>query len=161
MEVSSFGGIQSEFTEEEFLQGYSAPKNPELMRIFKDLELVEQLGTGIRRILKRYDKNIYHFFPHFIRVSIEYNQNCFKYNNQDIKDLNKKIHFNFELTKVQEEIIDLIKDSPKITQSQMANLLGVTSRTIRNHIKYLVDNKCIKRIGADKNGKWIIVKEKD
>jgi predicted HTH transcriptional regulator len=39
LEISSFGGIQSEFTEEEFLQGYSAPKNPELMRVFRDLEL--------------------------------------------------------------------------------------------------------------------------
>lgn len=155
LEVSSFGGIQNEFTEEEFLQGYSAPKNPELMRVFKDLELVEHLGTGIRRILKRYDKSIYHFFPHFIRVSIKYNQNEFEYNNQNIK----KITYS-DLTKVQEGIIGLIEDRPNITQEEMSNLLGVTSRTIRNHIKYLVDNDYIKRIGADKNGKWILTKGK-
>ena len=40
------------YSEEEFLEGYSAPKNPELMRVFRDLELVEHLGTGIRKILK-------------------------------------------------------------------------------------------------------------
>ena len=50
LEVSSFGGIQSEFTEDEFLEGYSAPKNPELMRVFRDLKLVEHLGTGVRKI---------------------------------------------------------------------------------------------------------------
>lgn len=155
LEVSSFGGIQNEFTEEEFLQGYSAPKNPELMRVFKDLELVEHLGTGIRRILKRYDKSIYHFFPHFIRVSIKYNQNEFEYNNQNTKRITYS-----NLTKVQEGIISLIEDRPNITQEEMANLLGVTSRTIRNHIKYLVDNDYIKRIGADKNGKWIVTKVK-
>lgn len=155
LEVSSFGGIQNEFTEEEFLQGYSAPKNPELMRVFKDLELVEHLGTGIRRILKRYDKSIYHFFPHFIRVSIKYNQNEFEYNNQNIK----KITYS-DLTKIQEGIIGLIEDRPNITQEEMSNLLGVTSRTIRNHIKYLVNNDYIKRIGADKNGKWIVTKGK-
>ena len=152
LEVSSFGGIQNEFTEEEFLQGYSAPKNPELMRVFKDLELVEHLGTGIRRILKRYDKSIYHFFPHFIRVSIKYNQNKFEYNTQCIKNSTS-----LNLTKVQEGIIGLIEDRPNITQEEMANLLGVTSRTIRNHIKYLVENNYIRRIGADKNGKWIII----
>lgn len=151
LEVSSFGGIQNEFTEEKFLQGYSAPKNPELMRVFKDLELVEHLGTGIRRILKRYDKSIYHFFPHFIRVSIKYNQNEFEYNNQNIKKTTYS-----DLTKVQEGIIGLIEDRPNITQEEMANLLGVTSRTIRNHIKHLVDNGYISRIGADKNGRWII-----
>ena len=153
LEVSSFGGIQNEFTEEEFLQGYSAPKNPELMRVFKDLELVEHLGTGIRRILKRYDKSIYRFFPHFIIVSIKYNENNFKYNNQNV---NVMPYLN--LTKVQEGIISLIEDRPSITQEEMAKLLGVTSRTIRNHIKYLFDKEYIIRIGADKNGKWAVTK---
>lgn len=153
LEVSSFGGIQNEFTEEEFLQGYSAPKNPELMRVFKDLELVEHLGTGIRRILKRYDKSIYRFFPHFIIVSIKYNENNFKYNNQSVNVIPY-----LNLTKVQEGIISLIEDRPSITQEEMAKLLGVTSRTIRNHIKYLVDKEYITRIGADKNGKWTVTK---
>ena len=60
--MSSFGGIQSEFTEEEFLEGYSAPKNPELMRVFRDLDLVEHLGTGIRKILKNMTKVFIIFF---------------------------------------------------------------------------------------------------
>ncbi len=63
LEVSSFGGIQSEFTEDEFLEGYSAPKNPELMRVFRDLKLVEHLGTGIRKILKNMTKIYITFFP--------------------------------------------------------------------------------------------------
>ena len=156
LEISSFGGIQSEFTEEEFLEGYSAPKNPELMRVFHDLELVEHLGTGIRRILKKYDKSIYHFFPHFIRVSIKYNQNEFDYENSN-KRIEKISYSDIVLTKVQEGIIGLIEDRPSITQEEMSNLLGVTSRTIRNHIKFLVENNYIKRVGADKNGKWIII----
>lgn len=90
LEISSFGGIQDEFTEEEFLKGYSAPKNPELMRIFKDLELVEHLGTGIRKILKKYDKSIYQFYPYFIIVSIKYNENDFEYSIQ-----NQKVKFDY------------------------------------------------------------------
>ena len=156
LEISSFGGIQSEFTEEEFLEGYSAPKNPELMRVFHDLELVEHLGTGIRRILKKYDKSIYNFFPHFIRVSIKYNQNEFNYNKSS-KEVRKISYSNMELTNVQIGIIKLVEDSPNITQDEMAKLLGVTARTIRNHIKHLVENEYIKRIGADKNGKWIVI----
>ena len=155
LEISSFGGIQSEFTEEEFLEGYSAPKNPELMRVFHDLELVEHLGTGIRRILKKYDKSIYRFFPHFIRVSIKYNQNEFEYNNSN--NFVRTSYSNIELTNIQLGIIKLIEDTPNITQAEMANLLGVTARTIRNHIKFLVDNEYIKRIGSDKNGKWIVI----
>jgi len=157
LEVSSFGGIQSEFTEEEFLQGYSAPKNPELMRVFRDLELVEHLGTGIRRILKRYDKSIYLFYPHFIRVSIKYNQNEYEYDNiiNNKKEIN---NFNSELNNIQKGIISLILDRPSITQDEMSNLLGVTPRTIRNHIKYLIDNNYIERTGATKKGVWIVRK---
>lgn len=153
IEISSFGGIQREFTEEEFLLGYSAPKNPELMRVFKDLDIVEHLGTGIRKILKKYDKSIYRFYPHFIRVSIDYNQNEFEYDNKKTE----KSYSDLKLTKVQEGIIGLIDDKPYITQDEMAKLLGVTARTIRNHIKYLVDTHYIRRIGADKNGKWEVI----
>ncbi len=156
LEISSFGGIQSEFTEEEFLQGYSAPKNPELMRVFRDLELVEHLGTGIRRILKRYNKSIYHFYPHFIRISIKYNQNEFEYNNKKNKTDNKLDYSKSELNNIQKGIIGLMLDRPKITQDEMSNLLGVTPRTIRNHIKYLIDNDYIERNGATKKGEWIV-----
>ena len=152
IEVSSFGGIQSEFTEEEFLEGYSAPKNPELMRVFRDLELVEHLGTGIRKILKIYDKNIFHFFPHFIRVSIEYNQNEFKYENS-------KKTFNFaNLSKVQENILKLLLDSPRLTQPELAKILGVGERKIRYNMKELIENNYIQRIGSNKTGEWKVTK---
>ena len=153
LEVSSFGGIQSEFTEEEFLEGYSAPKNPELMRVFRDLDLVEHLGTGIRRILKKYDKNIYHFFPHFIRVSINYSQNNFDYTNN-------KILINFEnMTKVQEDIIKLILDNPTITQIELARILGVGERKIRYNMKALLEKWYLNRIGSNKTGKWVVLLE--
>ena len=151
LEVSSFGGIQSEFTEEEFLEGYSAPKNPELMRVFRDLELVEQLGTGIRRILKKYDKSIYNFYPHFIRVSIKYNQNKFDYTNN-------KLLLNYsDLTKVQENIIKLLLDKPSLTQPELARILGVGERTIRYNMKYLIENNYIERAGSNKTGEWKVI----
>lgn len=46
--ISSNGGIQEGVTQEEFLEGFSNPRNPELMRVFRDLNYVEQLGTGIQ-----------------------------------------------------------------------------------------------------------------
>ena len=46
----------------------SMPRNRELMRVFKDVGLVEQLGSGMSRILKEYDKSIFHISKHFIKV---------------------------------------------------------------------------------------------
>ena len=157
LEISSFGGIQEEFTEEEFLKGYSAPKNPELMRVFKDLELVEHLGTGIRRILKKYDKSIYQFYPHFIIVSIKYNDNDFLYNVQ--KETIKIDYSKLNLSKMEESIIKLILDRPTITQAEMSALLNVTPRMIRYYLSELVNNGYIKRVGPNKKGKWIVISE--
>ena len=123
------------------------------MIVFRNLELVEHLGIGIRRILKRYDKSIYHFYSYFIRVSIKYNLNEFEYDNEQKINDNKLDYSNSELNNLQRGIIELMLDSPKITQDEMSNLLGVISRTIRNHIKYLIDNNYIKRNCTNKNGK--------
>jgi len=38
------------------------------MRIFKGLDLVEQLGSGIPRILESYDKDRFKFSKNFLRV---------------------------------------------------------------------------------------------
>ncbi len=46
------------------------------------------------------------------------------------------------------EIIGLIEDKSTITQVEMANLLEVTPRMIRYHLKKLVDKNYITRIGA-------------
>ena len=156
LEISSFGGIQEEFTEEEFLKGYSAPKNPELMRVFKDLDLVERLGTGIRKILKKYDKSIFKFYPHFIIVSIKYNKNEFEYSNNSNKTTEIDT-INLNLSKTQEDIINLISEKPHITQSEMSAILNITSRMVRYYLSDLVKQGYIKRVGSNKKGSWIII----
>lgn len=61
--------MPQELSQEEFFDGISAPRNKELMRVFKDVKLVEQLGSGIQRILKVYDKNIFKICTNFLKVS--------------------------------------------------------------------------------------------
>jgi len=38
------------------------------MRVFKDVGLVEQLGSGMSRILKAYDKPVFKILPNFIKL---------------------------------------------------------------------------------------------
>ena len=60
----------------------------------------------------------------------------------------------------QEKILNLIKNNPEITQTQMAEILGLTRDGISYNIKQLKENDVIDRIGPTKNGKWIIKKER-
>ncbi|MDY4996125.1 MAG: putative DNA binding domain-containing protein [Bacilli bacterium] len=148
--ISSNGGIQDNTTKEEFLEGFSLPKNKELMKVFNDLDLVEQMGTGIIRILQSYNKDSFEFFPNFIRVTFPFNENKFKTNTKEIKNNN--------LTEIQNSIIGLMLDSPTITQETLARLLDVNIRTIQRNIKTLIDVGLIERIGATKKGEWIVRK---
>lgn len=150
--ISSNGGIQEGVNQEEFLEGFSNPRNPELMRVFRDLNFVEQLGTGIQRVLKVYPKNIFEFFPNHIRVTINFNSNDFVKNNTYSKSYN--------LNEIQRSILKLILNKPNITQKELGELLGVTSKTISRNFKILLKCNYIKREGTNKNGYWRIIKKK-
>ena len=67
--ITSYGGLVSGLSKEELFEGRSIPRNRELMRIFRDLEFVEHLGSGIHRILKVYDKNVFKISDNFFEVS--------------------------------------------------------------------------------------------
>ena len=56
----------------------------------------------------------------------------------------------------QEKIIALIKESPNITQEQLAVKLGLTRDGVSYNIKKLREQGKIKRIGSTKSGTWII-----
>ncbi len=148
--ISSNGGIQDNTTKEEFLEGFSLPKNKELMKVFNDLDLVEQMGTGIIRILQSYNKESFEFFPNFIRVTFPFNENKFNTTKKEIQNNN--------LTETQNNIIGLMLDSPIITQETLARLLDVNIRTIQRNIKILMDMGLVERTGATKKGEWIVRK---
>jgi len=68
IEITSAGSIPEGLSKSEFFEGFSIPRNKELMRIYKDLDLVEQLGSGIPRILESYDKTCFSFSDNFLRM---------------------------------------------------------------------------------------------
>jgi len=63
--------------------------------------------------------------------------------------------------KTVEKILELIKKTPKITQSDLVEKTGLTRRGIEWNIKKLKELKYIKRVGSDKTGYWQIIKEKE
>ena len=79
IEITSAGGLPQELSQEEFLEGVTAPRNKELIRVFKDVDLIENIGSGVLRILDAYDKSCFKFMEHFLRVSFNYKENPFEY----------------------------------------------------------------------------------
>jgi len=69
LEITTHGGLPHGINKDEFFVGLSVPRNRELMRVFKYLGMVEQLGSGIPRILPHYGKECFHFSENFLRMS--------------------------------------------------------------------------------------------
>ena len=137
--ITSSGGLPQELNQEEFFEGISAPRNKELMRVFKDVKLVEQLGSGIQRILKSYDKSIFRFSTNFLKVS-------FPIENVGEKPL--------KLNNTQKRIIELIQIKGDITQIEIGEKLNITTRTVERNMKKLQDRNIITRVGSDTQGYW-------
>lgn len=72
IEITSYGGLPTGLSEEDFFGCRSMSRNRELMRVFKDVGLVEQLGSGMSRILKAYDRSVFSISPNFLVVSFRY-----------------------------------------------------------------------------------------
>jgi predicted HTH transcriptional regulator len=70
--ITSTGGLVEGLSQEDFFAGRSMLRNRELMRVFKDVELVEGLGSGMRRILDAYDRSVFEITPSFIVVTFPY-----------------------------------------------------------------------------------------
>jgi predicted HTH transcriptional regulator len=71
-EVTSMGGLPYGVTEADFFGGCSVPRNKEIMRVLRDLEIVEHLGSGVPRILKAYGKEAFEIRDSYVRIVFPY-----------------------------------------------------------------------------------------
>lgn len=155
VEITSAGGLPQELSQEEFLEGVTAPRNKELIRVFKDVDLIENIGSGVLRILDAYDKNCFKFMEHFLRVSFKYKENPFEYENK--VSVNDTLKYTIKLTKKEQQILSLIVNNNKITREEIVNQTNLSDRTISRIIKNLQDKKLILREGSKKTGSWKIL----
>jgi predicted HTH transcriptional regulator len=68
IEITLYGSLSEGLNKEEFFQGFSGSRNKEIMRIYKDFDLVEQLESGVPLILQAYDEKCFYFSENFIRM---------------------------------------------------------------------------------------------
>lgn len=131
----SAGNLPQELSQEEFLEGVTAPRNKELIRVFKDVDLIENIGSGVLRILEHYDKNCFKFMEHFLRVIFKYRENPFEYKNSTTQEIAQE---NFVmLNENQVSIIKLIKNNPSINPKDIAKELNMTRDGVKYNINVL------------------------
>ena len=150
LEIISNGGLPSALTKEDFFAGVSKPVNKKLLKIFGDLDYIDQTGHGIPLIVKNYGKEAFYISDHTIIVTIP---------------LNKKLLDGFgtetvyaDLNESENRILALIRDNNSYKTTDFLALTNYSESYINKILRSLKDKKYIERIGANKNGHWKILK---
>lgn len=155
--MTSYGGLIQGQSMEDFFSCSSMPRNRELMRVFKDVGLVEQLGSGMSRILKVYDKNIFQISDHFIKVVFPFADGMTLENTATAhKAGGKNGSKNGGNSQDKERVMKLMKNVPEITVNELSDQTGMSTRKISRIIKELRESKKISRIGSARKGYWKI-----
>lgn len=155
-------------------------KNPLLVGTFRQLQWVEDLGSGKVNILK-YAPLYYPDFKIFIEDGVQF-QFTITYapessdvpNSGQVSGTMSGTVRNYEkMTETQHaniarlsdtnpelvQILNLIKRDPTITQAEMAEEIGVAEKTIFRYLAKLKAKNIIRRVGpATFGGKWEIIK---
>lgn len=155
LEITSAGVIPQGLEQDEFFEGYSVPRNKEFMRIFKDLEMVEHLGSGLPRILKAYPQDCFIFTQNFLRINFPINkQAAMKSTGKSSGKGTGKSSGKTETT-----ILKLLSTEPGMTIPALAEQIGISTRAIEKQISNLKKDGKIFRIGGRKDGHWEVKTE--
>lgn len=170
IEITSAGGLPGGLSKQEFFEGFSVPRNKELMRIFKDLELVEQLGSGIPRIMEHYGKESFSFSDNFLRMTFSVQENT---NDVPFKDYDEDSQKGSVIggvtggvtggaidaieasTSRQKEVLKLIAANPSITYNEIAEALSINESAVGKHITAIKNKRFLIRQGGTQ-GYWQI-----
>lgn len=71
-------------------------------------------------------------------------------------EINAGINAEIKISEKQKKIIIMLKDNPYCTIKEISDKLDVNHSTVERNIKKLRENGIIGRIGARKDGKWIV-----
>jgi|LSQX01.1.fsa_nt_gb predicted HTH transcriptional regulator len=129
IEITSFGSLPQGMTESEFFEGYSVPRNKELMRVFRDLDLVEHLGSGVPRILRSYGKECFKFTENFLRMTFPTSEQITEQVTQQVtQQVTEQV-----TEQVTDQVTDQVKELIKILDKEMdrkeiQDILGLSHR---------------------------------
>ena len=158
LEITSYGRLPESMSKDEFFNGVSIPRNKELMRVFRDVEMVESLGSGMPRIMQVYGRECFTFMEHFIRFTVPFNRNVTDNVTGNVTDnvTDKAVVIN--LNHRQNQVLEIMKSDIRISTSELAERLSVAQRTIKRDIEYLKQKGLVTRVGNERTGYWVVLK---
>jgi len=114
---------------------------------------MEKAGTGIKRIKEACRKNgnkVEFFFSDAFTIEISSNDTGYNVTDNVTNNVTDNV------TDRQNRVLLLIKQNIKISTREIAELLGISKRTVLRELDDMKNKKLLTRIGKEKGGHWEI-----
>ena len=174
LELTSHGGLPDGMTVELFFSGVSRPRNREIMRIFHDVEMVEQLGSGMNRILRYFDKSIFEIHDDMIKVVFRFVpgfeddlQSKLQSKNDSTEDLQSNLDSKSDSglksterlsrAEIKIRIVEALKENPSCTYETLSKMFNISRASVANYLRSLSEAGVVRRVGSDKDGHWEVI----
>ncbi len=147
IEITNPGGLPFGQTLSSALAGISKLRNKIIGRLFRQIKLIEQLGSGLRRVIKVYQQ-LNTKKPKFEEINHNFRATLYP-RTEEIKPL----------VLWQIKLLDSLKESNTLTTKDIAAIWGVTTRTARTRLKEMLDLGLINKIATsekDPNAVFIL-----
>lgn len=157
VEVTSPGMLYGGLTLEEAMSGRSKIRNRAIAEVFSRMEIIEEWGTGIRRIIKRAEE--YGLpEPEFMEIGDTFRVNLYrKTNKKPIKADKKSIKADKKPIKADriDKILDFIDLNGSITNKESRMILGLADSTVKRVLKDMVKAGLLMEEGERKARRYL------
>ena len=150
MEVTSPGMLYGGLTLEEAVKGRSKIRNRIIADIFSRMEIIEEWGTGIRRILNR-AKEYGLPEPEFMEIGDTFRVNLYKKADKKPIKADKKAD---KILQREQLILSYIEKNGFITNKEAREVLGLADSTTKRFLKYMVETGLLMEKGERKSRKY-------
>lgn len=145
IEIISTGGLPFDYSLDDFFAGISRPVNVGLQKIMGQLNMVEQTGHGVPKIVSIYGKNAFTIADNYLVVTIPFAyEPSFKQINFDGLSLSER------------KVLSIIKDNPTSSIAEISSLADLGTTRTSEIIAKLKELKRIERVGKTKGGYWLL-----
>lgn len=146
-EITNPGGLPFGQTMQKALSGFSRLRNRVLGRVFRELNLIEQWGSGLQRIIAVCQRQGLKP-PEFEEFNNQFRLTLFSTRVEKIT-----------LHPWEEKLIEHLKITKSITPQEVAKLWKISDRGARTRLKIMIEGGIIQRIGTstkDPRAKFIL-----
>ena len=139
------------------------PKNPPISKVFREIGLADELGSGMRNTYKFTQlysgKNPLFVEENIFKTTIPLNKIATQKVGPVLDNVPRSVPLNVSRSvplKIENKIKNIIKNNIKVSRKNIALIIGVSEKTITRYIKEITE---IKYVGKGKNGHWELINQ--